>query len=70
MTLNTHTLLVRVQTIPASVDIGTEGSQEVGNKSSTPARFDPPLPPEVLAVRFHRGAPILMTAEHPSDRSG
>lgn len=75
MPLNTHSLLEAVQTIPASVDVCTEGSQEIGDKSSTPARFDPPLPPEVLAVRFHRGAPTLMTAEHgttlsPSDRRG
>lgn len=59
-----YSLLEGVQTIPASMDVCTEGSQEIGDKSSTPARFDPPLPPEVLAVRFHRGVPTLMTAEH------
>lgn len=57
-------LLEAVQTTPASVDVCTEGSQEIGDKPSTPARFGLPLPPEVLAVRFHRGAPTLMTAEH------
>lgn len=72
--MNTYTLLMGTQTIPASVDVSTEGSQEIGDRSSTPARFDPPLPPmgvcfpEVLAGRFHRGAPALTncrTWSHP-----
>lgn len=42
--LNTYALLVAMQTLPASVDVCTEGSQGIGDRSSIPARFDLPLP--------------------------
>lgn len=63
MMLNSHTAGGSAN-CPSLCECLYKGSQEIGNKSSTLARFDLPLPPEVLAVRFHRGAPTLMTAEH------
>lgn len=66
--LNTYALLVAMQTLRTSVDVGTEGSQGIGDRPPTPARFNLPLP--LLGVSLtswqsdSRGAPALMTAEH------